>query len=72
MALPATTRSPVAGSVSWAANAEQYARERGCQVKGLGTELIEARADGEIHKVPCVGSDSFLVKCSNGICQGLL
>jgi hypothetical protein len=71
MALPAT-RSPVAASVSWAANAENYARERGCQVKGLGTELIEARADGEIHKVPCVGSDSFLVKCSNGICQGLL
>ena len=70
MALP--SRSPVAGSVSWAAYAEQYARQRGCQVGGLGTELIESRTDGEIHKVPCVGSDSFLVKCQNGTCQGLL
>lgn len=71
MTLP-VTRSPVAGSVSWAAYAEQYARERGCQVEGLGTELIESRTDGEVHKVPCVGSDSFLVKCQNGICKGLL
>lgn len=70
MALP--SRSPVAGSVSWAAYAEQYARQRGCQVGGLGTELIESRTDGEIHKVPCVGSDSVLVKCQNGTCQGLL
>ena len=70
MALP--SRSPVAGSVSWAAYAEQYARQRGCQVGGLGTELIESRTDGEVHKVPCVGSDSFLVKCQNGTCQGLL
>ncbi len=71
MSLP-PTNSSVAGSVSWAAYAEQYARQRGCQVEGQGTELIESRTDGEVHKVPCVGSDSFLVKCQNGICRALL
>lgn len=71
MALPASQMATVA-SVSWSAYAEQYARQRGCQVSGGGSQLIESRQDGEVHKVPCEGSDSFLVKCQNGTCQGLL
>jgi len=56
----------------WSANAEQYARQRGCQVAGSGSQLIESRQDGEVYKVPCQGSDSFLIRCQSGICQGLL
>ena len=41
----------------WSANAEQYARQRGCQVAGSGSQLIESRQDGEVYKVPCQGSD---------------
>jgi hypothetical protein len=71
MSLPETPRRG-AGSVAWSANAEQYARQRGCQVAPGGAQLIESRQDGEVHKIPCEGSDSFLVKCQNGTCQGLL
>ncbi|MBK1716937.1 hypothetical protein CKO27_04580 [Thiocystis violacea] len=71
MSLP-ETRTSGAGPVSWSANAEQYARQRGCQVSTEGSQLIESRQDGEVHKVPCEGSDSFLVRCQNGTCQGLL
>ncbi|MCK7582971.1 MAG: hypothetical protein MZV65_50360 [Chromatiales bacterium] len=56
----------------WSANAEQYARQRGCQVAGSGSQLIESRQDGEVYKVPCQGSDSFLIRCQGGTCQGLL
>ncbi len=73
MALPVNTASaPARGSATWGASAEQYARQRGCQVSASGSQLIESRQDGEIHKVPCEGSDSFLVICQNGTCQGLL
>jgi hypothetical protein len=71
MSLPAA-RTPPAGTVTWAAYAEQFARERGCQVTRGGSELIESRRDGEIHRVPCEGSDSVLVQCRNGECRGLL
>ncbi|NEV64415.1 hypothetical protein [Thiorhodococcus minor] len=70
MALPQGQSS--SGRVTWAAYAEQYARQRGCQVSPAGSQLIESRQDGEVHKVPCEGSDSFLVKCQNGTCRGLL
>jgi hypothetical protein len=65
---PATTGS----RALWSANAEQYARQRGCQVAGSGSQLIESRQDGEVYKVPCQGSDSFLIRCQDGLCQGLL
>ena len=66
---PTTTASARA---LWSTNAEQYARQRGCQVAGSGSQLIESRQDGEVFKVPCQGSDSFLIRCQDGICQGLL
>ncbi|MGQ9830048.1 MAG: hypothetical protein ACUVQI_00240 [Thermochromatium sp.] len=56
----------------WSANAEQYARQRGCQITGSGSQLIEVRQDGEVYKVPCQGSDSFLIHCQDGFCRGLL
>lgn len=59
-------------SVSFAAQAEKFARERGCKVSSKGTDLVEARKEGEIHKVPCVGADSVLVKCQKGSCKSLL
>ena len=65
------TLSETSGTGSWAYYAEQYARLRGCSVAGQGSILIESRSDGEIHKVPCQGSDSFLVKCQNGVCRDL-
>ncbi len=71
MQLP-TARTPVGGTVTWAAYAEQYARRRGCRVTERGSELIETRRDGEVHMVRCAGSDSFLVICQNGVCKGLL
>ncbi|MBK1722571.1 hypothetical protein CKO23_09960 [Thiocystis violacea] len=71
MTLPDSQSRPTS-SLTSAASAEQYARQRGCQVSGSGSQLIESRQDGEVHKVPCEGSDSFLVKCQNGTCQGLL
>lgn len=71
MALP-TASSPVSGSVSWAAQAEKYARQNGCKIGSKGTQLIESRKDGEIHKVPCIGADSILVKCQKGTCRSLL
>lgn len=71
MALP-ESRTPATSRANWAASAEQYARQHGCQVSAGGAQLIESRRDGEVHKVPCDGSDSFLVKCQNGTCQGLL
>lgn len=58
--------------VKWSAKAEQYARQRGCKVAGSGSQLIESRQDGEVYKVPCQGSDSFLIRCQSGTCQGLL
>lgn len=64
--------SPSSGDVSWAYYAEQYARLRGCNVDPGGSILVDSRSDGEIHKVPCVGSDSILVQCQNGECRGLL
>ncbi|WP_200154865.1 hypothetical protein [Chromatium okenii] len=62
----------VKSSVSFAASAEKFARERGCKVSSKGTDLVESRKDGEIHKVPCVGADSILVKCQKGSCKSLL
>lgn len=70
MALPQSSTG--SAGVTSAAYAEQYARQRGCQVSASGSQLIESRQDGEVHKVPCEGSDSFLIKCQNGSCQGLL
>jgi hypothetical protein len=64
--------SPSSGAVSWAYYAEQYARLRGCNVDPGGSILIDSRSDGEIHKVPCMDSDSVLVQCQNGECRGLL
>lgn len=52
--------------------AEQYARLRGCNVGSEGAILIDSRSDGEIHKVPCNGTDSILVQCRGGDCRGLL
>ncbi|BCU07388.1 hypothetical protein Atep_20650 [Allochromatium tepidum] len=66
------TAGGVGARVLWSANAEQYARQRGCQVSGSGSQLIESRQDGEVYKVPCQGSDSFLIRCQDGLCQGLL
>jgi hypothetical protein len=67
-----TAGTRTTGSVSLASNAERYARQHGCKVSSKGSQLIESRKDGEVHKVPCQGSDSFLVKCQNGTCKGLL
>ena len=74
MSLPSSSTAGLdAGARSrWSANAEQYARQRGCQVAGSGSQLIESRQDGEVFKVPCQGSDSFLIRCQEGVCQGLL
>jgi hypothetical protein len=65
------TLSAASGTGAWAYHAEQYARLRGCTVADQGSILIESRADGEIHKVPCMDSDSYLLKCQNGVCRGL-
>ena len=65
------TLSQPSGTGTWAYYAEQYARLRGCNVTAQGAQLIETRADGEIHKVPCTGTDSYLLKCQNGVCRGL-
>ncbi|WP_146108774.1 hypothetical protein [Chromatium okenii] len=65
-------KSALTSSVSFAAQAEAYAKQRGCKVGSKGTNLIESRKDGEIHKVPCVGTDSVLVKCQKGSCKSLL
>ncbi|EXJ13220.1 hypothetical protein [Imhoffiella purpurea] len=70
MRLPSSNRG--SRRLTMAANAEDYAREHGCEVEGSGSQLIESRRDGEVHKVPCAGSDSFLVKCQDGICKSLL
>ncbi len=59
------------GTGVWAYYAEQYARLRGCNVTDTGAQLINSGADGEILKVSCVGSDSYLLKCQNGACRGL-
>lgn len=59
------------GTGTWAYYAEQYARLRGCNVATGGSQLIESRADGEIHKVSCVGSASYLLKCESGVCREL-
>ena len=76
MSLPRTEPAPMTTAAGprmlWSANAEQYARQRGCQVAGSGSQLIESRQDGEVYKVPCQGSDSFLIRCQDGLCQGLL
>jgi hypothetical protein len=66
------TPTAVNSSVSFAAQAEKFARERGCKVGSKGTDLVESRKEGEIHKVPCVGADSVLVKCQKGSCKSLL
>jgi hypothetical protein len=65
-------RTPVASSVSWASQAENYARQHGCKIGKQGANLIESRKDGEIHKISCVGTDSVLVKCQKGTCKSLL
>jgi len=65
------TLSPAGRTGVWAYYAEQYARLRGCAIDEAGAQLIENRADGEVHKVSCVGSASFLLKCQNGVCRGL-
>lgn len=63
---------PAAPKAQWSAKAEQYARQRGCKVGNSGAQLIESRKDGEVYKVPCQGSDSSLIRCKGGTCQGLL
>lgn len=65
------TLNQASGTGTWAYYAEQYARLRGCNLTEQGSILIETRSDGEIHKVPCTGADSFLLKCQNGVCRGL-
>jgi hypothetical protein len=65
------TLSQASGTGTWAYYAEQYARLRGCNVTPSGSQLIETRADGEIHKVSCIGAESYLLKCQNGVCRGL-
>lgn len=65
------TLSQASGTGTWAYYAEQYARLRGCNLTEQGAILIETRSDGEVHRVPCIGSDSFLLKCSDGVCRGL-
>jgi len=65
------TLNQAGGTGTWAYYAEQYARLRGCNLTDQGSVLIETRSDGEIHKVPCVGADSYLLKCQNGVCRGL-
>jgi hypothetical protein len=65
------TLSQASGSGTWAYYAEQYARLRGCNVSDAGSQLVESRADGEIHRVPCIGADSYLLKCQNGVCRSL-
>ncbi|AHF05359.1 hypothetical protein MARPU_02320 [Marichromatium purpuratum 984] len=64
--------TPRQRDVTWAAYAEQYARLRGCVLTDEGAVLIDSRSDGEIHKVPCEGTDSILVQCHDGLCRGLL
>ncbi|KXX66202.1 hypothetical protein [Marichromatium gracile] len=64
--------TPQQRDVTWAAYAEQYARLRGCVLTDEGAVLIDSRSDGEIHKVPCEGTDSILVQCHDGLCRGLL
>ncbi|NKN33680.1 hypothetical protein [Marichromatium bheemlicum] len=64
--------TPQHRDVTWAAYAEQYARLRGCVLTAEGAVLIDTRTDGEIHKVPCEGTDSILVQCHDGSCRGLL
>ncbi|NCA71482.1 MAG: hypothetical protein EOM91_15605 [Sphingobacteriia bacterium] len=63
---------PAPPAASWSQHAEQYARLRGCNVTAQGAILIESRTDGEVHRVPCEGSDSVWVQCWNGECRGLL
>jgi hypothetical protein len=65
------TLSQAGGTGTWAYYAEQYARLRGCTVTDSGSQLIETRADGEIHKVSCVDAESYLLKCENGVCRAL-
>jgi len=65
------TLSQAGGTGTWAYYAEQYARLRGCTVTDAGSQLIETQADGEIHKVSCVDSASYLLKCQNGVCRAL-
>ena len=65
------TLTRASGTGTWAYYAEQYARLRGCNVTDQGAILVETRSDGEIHRVPCLNSDSFLLKCSDGVCRGL-
>ncbi|EGV30597.1 hypothetical protein ThidrDRAFT_2556 [Thiorhodococcus drewsii AZ1] len=69
MTLPPSGRSP--SRVTMTASAEQFARQHGCEIDG-GSQLIESRQDGEVHKVSCVGRDSVLVKCQSGVCKSLL
>ena len=65
------TLTEATGTGTWAYYAEQYARLRGCTLTEQGSVLVETRSDSEIHRVPCVGADSFLLKCQNGVCRGL-
>jgi hypothetical protein len=65
------TLTEATGTGTWAYYAEQYARLRGCTLTEQGSVLVETRSDSEIHRVPCVGADSVLLKCQNGVCRGL-
>ena len=65
------TLSEASGTGTWAYYAEQFARLRGCNVTEGGAQLIESRPDGEIHKVACTGTNSFLLKCQNGVCRAM-
>lgn len=71
-AKPAATSTPAAKKANWSTAAEKYASQKGCKVTSKGTQLIESRKDGEVHKISCTGTDSVLVKCQNGTCKGLL
>ena len=56
---------------TWAYYAEQYARLRGCELGNRGAELLQKNAEYEIHQVSCVNGQSFQMRCSDGVCQGL-
>ncbi len=54
---------------TWAYYAEQLAVTLGCRLGPEGAELVSAGADVEIHRVPCQGSQSMLIRCHFGECR---
>lgn len=72
LALGTSVSAAGTDSMGWSYYAEQHARLRGCNVSIEGATLVDSRSDGEIHRVPCDGSDSVLVQCYQGECRSLL